>query len=565
MALAIVLAVLLVPIPAPPASAAPLGENLVANPGFEYGVPTTPTGWTVCCSSGLSVARAQRLPYIGLNDSFGLALEASSSDVVSVLRSNRMQVEGSTVAEFGGTMRNAYGALLRVDFYSGSAFLTFVDAAPAVGVDWGVSRGRVLIPPRATHAQLVIAVDGPTAAMIDDVFFMQVTQNLFTEEWSAGLAGWTTSALGASTDCAVAVNGCALRVDPPTAPPSGTLSDRFYAWPSASTWYRAVLSLDYASHTAYAQVRSSSGALLGTSGTMPLQSGATLDWARFATADYTGATHALHHDDFVIRETGGNVLVEDPFDAGLAPWRATIDGATSDCAVAVSGCSLKLDAPCCGQLLWVTRSLNLTLPTRTEISFAFRSTSTSGSSDDDFSVMFTDGTYFVLGLTDPPSNNNVRLTAGGLRNIPLWVTRSMNATLPSSTEVSFFYRGSATSGATDADFSMTFADGSYAIVRLTDAPGNSMVSLETSAGGIAPVYSWGTANAWYRIVLRLDFAADQARVEVRDFNDLVLASSTPLAMGSVPTLDFMRHASADHAGSTSTFHFDRLVIREDVV
>lgn len=95
--------------------------------------------------------------------------------------------------------------------------------------------------------------------------------------------------------------------------------------------------------------------------------------------------------------------------SGISGWTVAGSGATSDCAVGQSGCSLKLNPPAGSAGVQVSKSMNVTMGSPTTVSFWFRGDKTYGDTDSNVQVMFNGGTNTTLQITEPSSNNGVAL------------------------------------------------------------------------------------------------------------------------------------------------------------
>ncbi|HEV2890257.1 MAG TPA: fibronectin type III domain-containing protein [Frankiaceae bacterium] len=119
----------------------------------------------------------------------------------------------------------------------------------------------------------------------------------------------------------------------------------------------------------------------------------------------------------------------------------------------------------------------------------------------------------------------------------LSVTRSASVTMASPSTASFWFRGSATTGDTDASVQFTFNTGGSLTLSLTEGvSSNNGVNLIGPSNSTGAFYNWPSANTWYQAVVTINPSTDVATVQVKNTSGTVVgSSSTNVAIPSAAT------------------------------
>lgn len=110
------------------------------------------------------------------------------------------------------------------------------------------------------------------------------------------------------------------------------------------------------------------------------------------------------------------------FNTGSPGW--TLDaGVTRDCTRGATGCSIRLQPPCCSTYVFATRPLSSPMSGVTTVSFWFTGSSTGGDTDSAFIVDLSNGGGVAVHTSAPPSNNRLLLESnGGSSSFATWPT-----------------------------------------------------------------------------------------------------------------------------------------------
>ena len=180
----------------------------------------------------------------------------------------------------------------------------------------------------------------------------------------------------------------------------------FYSWPSANTWYQAVVTMNATTDVATVQVKNTSGTVVGSSSTSVTIPGAATSIINVTMSGnaWNLTQNAFHFDSISV--TGSGPFSES-WDNGTSSWSITGTQATHDCTSTpvLAGCSLKFQ-PTSSSGLAVQRAISVPMSSTTTASFWFRGNSTTGDTDSAVSFAFNTGGSLTLSLTDGVSSNN---------------------------------------------------------------------------------------------------------------------------------------------------------------
>lgn len=130
-------------------------------------------------------------------------------------------------------------------------------------------------------------------------------------------------------------------------------------------------------------------------------------------------------------------------------------------------------------------------------------------------------------------------------------THTTSLAMNSRATVSFWFRGTTTSGDLDSDFVVRL--GSYeARLHLTEGVGgNNSVSLYTTSGSRVSFDSWASANTWYQFSLVFDTVADTVQGVGPN------ASSTTVSIpSSATTITGLEARAVEWTSTTNTVRYD---------